>query len=351
MEKRITIVDVAKAAQVSTGTVHRAIYGKPGVGEELRAKIVKLALEMGYQTNQAASSLKKKPLKIVVAFPAPVSESRYFFGELWRGYRDFEKELQFYNCEVIEAPYDYDGINGFAESIKNILEQYQNKIDGIICGGKMLDEDIAMANHICEIGIPLILISENVERMEYLCSVQSDHETDGKMAAELLAAQIPEESMILTIAGDVLLPSNRKNLSGFEEMIKKLGGNHPIMKLYGNGSLDGVEERVLDMLKRNPSIQGMYSVSARGTLFLAHAVEALGLKGKVRIIGSDLNPDSIRYLKDGTLQFVIYKQPRQQVQVGLDRLLTYIVHRKKPVIKDEYLNSIIIGASNVNKYM
>ena len=58
---------------------------------------------MGYQTNQVASSLKKKPLKIVVAFPAPVSDNRFFFGELWKGYRDFKKEMQFYNCQVIEA--------------------------------------------------------------------------------------------------------------------------------------------------------------------------------------------------------------------------------------------------------
>ena len=49
MEKRKTIVDVAAAAQVSTGTVHRALYGKPGVSEEMRKKILKIAWEMGYQ--------------------------------------------------------------------------------------------------------------------------------------------------------------------------------------------------------------------------------------------------------------------------------------------------------------
>lgn len=351
MEKRKTIVDVAKAAQVSTGTVHRALYGKPGVSEEVRAKIVKLAWEMGYQTNQVASSLKKKPLKIVVAFPAPISDSRYFFGELWRGYRDFRKEIQFYNCEVIEAPYDYDGVNSFAVNMKSILRQYEGKIDGIICGGKMLEEDIAIANNLYQSGIPLVLISENVEKMQYLCSVQSDHETDGRMAAELLSAQIPADSQILTIAGDVLLPSNRKNLFGFESMIKKLGGNHPILKIYGNGAFDGVQERVLDVLSNNPSVKGMYSVSARGTLFLAKAAEAMGLQGKIRIIGSDVNPESVRYLKEGTIHLIVDKQPRQQVQVGLNRLLSYIVQRKEPVIKDEYLNSIIICASNVDKYI
>lgn len=350
MEKRKTIVDVAEAAQVSTGTVHRALYGKPGVSEEVRKKIVRIAWEMGYQTNQVASSLKKKPLKIVVAFPAPVSDNRFFFGELWKGYRDMKKEMQFYNCEAIEAPYDYDGVNSFASNMKGILRQTQGKIDGVISGGKFMEEDLVIADHLHQSGIPLVLVSENVENMEYLCSVQSDHETDGKMAAELLNAQIPEESQILAIAGDVLLPSNRKNLSGFEEFIEN-AGNHPILKIYGHGAFDGVQERVLDELSHNPAIKGMYSVSARGTLFLARAVERLGLKGKVRVIGSDINPDSVQYLKDGMIHFIIDKQPRQQVQVGMNRLLSYVVQRKEPVIKDEHLTSIIVCSSNVEKYI
>lgn len=351
MEKRKTIVDVASAAQVSTGTVHRALYGKPGVSEEMRKKILKIAWEMGYQPNQIASSLKKKPLRIVVAFPNPMDSSRFFYGEVWEGYREFRKEMQFYNCEIIEAPYDYDGVNDFATNIKGILRQYQGKVDGVISGGKMLEEDIEIANRLHQNGIPLVLVSENVEKMEYLCSVQSDHETDGKMAAELLMAQIPDNSQILVVAGDVLLTSNRQNLSGFKGLIERSGRNHPLIKIYGYESFDGVQDRILDVLENNPEIKGMYSVSARGTLFLARAVDKLGLKQKVRVIGSDIYPESVRYMKEGVVHFIIDKSPRKQVQVGLNRLMSYLVQRKEPPVKDEYLTSIIVCNSNVDKYI
>ena len=306
---------------------------------------------MGYQTNQVASSLKKKPLKIVVAFPAPVSDNRFFFGELWKGYRDFKKEMQFYNCQVIEAPYDYDGINSFAVNMRSIFRQCEGKLDGIICGGKLLEEDILAADSLARSGIPLVLASENAEKLEYLCSIQSDHERDGRMAAELLEAQIPKNSQILVIAGDILLPSNRKNLSGFESYMKEAGGNHPIIKIYGHEALDGVQDRILDVLKNNPDVKGMYSVSARGSLFLAKAAEELGLKGEIRIIGSDINPESAFYLKEGIIHFIIDKQPRHQVQVGMNRLLAYLVQRKEPLIKEEELTSIIICRSNIDKYM
>ena len=77
----------------------------------------------------------------------------------------------------------------------------------------------------------------------------------------------------------------------------------------------------------------------------------MGLQGKIRIVGSDLNPESIQYLKRGIIQFIIDKQPRQQVQVALNRLLSYLVQRKEPLIKDENLTSIIVCRSNVDKYI
>lgn len=133
--------------------------------------------------------------------------------------------------------------------------------------------------------------------------------------------------------------------------MKEAGGNHPIIKIYGHEALDGVQDRILDVLKNNPDVKGMYSVSARGSLFLAKAAEELGLKGEIWIIGSDINPESAFYLKEGIIHFIIDKQPRHQVQVGMNRLLAYLVQRKEPLIKDEELTSIIICRSNIDKYM
>ena len=59
MGKKITINEVALAAQVSNGTVHRALNGKTGVSDAVRERIIKIAREMGYEPNIVASSLKK----------------------------------------------------------------------------------------------------------------------------------------------------------------------------------------------------------------------------------------------------------------------------------------------------
>ncbi len=60
-----TLKMIAQALGVHPSTVSRALSGKPGVSEELRAKIIKLAQEMGYLPDSRARSLRQGQTKII----------------------------------------------------------------------------------------------------------------------------------------------------------------------------------------------------------------------------------------------------------------------------------------------
>lgn len=53
MEHRVTIKEIAAEAGVSTGTVHRALYGKKGLSEQTRQQILDLCARRGYRANSA----------------------------------------------------------------------------------------------------------------------------------------------------------------------------------------------------------------------------------------------------------------------------------------------------------
>ena len=56
---------IAQALGVHPSTVSRALSGKPGVSEELRSRIIKLAQEMGYFPDSRARSLRQGQTKII----------------------------------------------------------------------------------------------------------------------------------------------------------------------------------------------------------------------------------------------------------------------------------------------
>lgn len=61
MDKKIRMADIAKALDVSVVSVSKALSGKDGVGDEMRAKIIALAREMGYVPLRAKPQEKPNP--------------------------------------------------------------------------------------------------------------------------------------------------------------------------------------------------------------------------------------------------------------------------------------------------
>ena len=70
MAKAVRLADIGKKLNVSTVTVSKALSGQKGVSEELRAKIIQLADEMGYQKSESRKNTnegKSFTLGIIVA--------------------------------------------------------------------------------------------------------------------------------------------------------------------------------------------------------------------------------------------------------------------------------------------
>ena len=136
MKKRVTIKDIAIEAGVSTGTVHRAIYGKKGVGEEAQKRIIDLCLKHGYRINTVASALKRGNLRIVAAFPAPEGKNRFFYSSVWQGFRRCMAELHDYNIEIVELPYYPGTEHDQSEVLFSCYKNYQGEIDALITIGR-----------------------------------------------------------------------------------------------------------------------------------------------------------------------------------------------------------------------
>lgn len=63
--KQYTITDISNMMQISRASVSRALSGAPGVGDELREKIIQFANEINYQPKSTSQTVLSKNSKIV----------------------------------------------------------------------------------------------------------------------------------------------------------------------------------------------------------------------------------------------------------------------------------------------
>jgi LacI family transcriptional regulator len=81
-----TIVEVAKRARVSVGTVSNVIRGNPQVGRDLRERVEATILELDYHPNEIARSLKVNQTKMLGMVLPDITNP--FFPEIIRGAED-----------------------------------------------------------------------------------------------------------------------------------------------------------------------------------------------------------------------------------------------------------------------
>lgn len=87
-KKRATLGDIARRLGVSKAAVSFALNGKPGVGEELRDRVLRVAAELNYRPNSAALALGRSRVDViglVLNRPARTLGTEAFFPDLMAG--------------------------------------------------------------------------------------------------------------------------------------------------------------------------------------------------------------------------------------------------------------------------
>ena len=126
---KVKISDIAKALEVSTISVSRALSGQPGVSEELRSKIVVKAKEMGY-----FKARNNENIKILVLHQKPFVQDTSNYSHMVQG---IEAAIQKQNCE-----YDFEFVNKERQDDLYLPYKIQKgtSFDGIIFVGRFNNE-------------------------------------------------------------------------------------------------------------------------------------------------------------------------------------------------------------------
>ena len=351
MDNRITIKDIATKAGVSSGTVHRALNGKPGVGEKVRARILEIAKEMDYRPNYVASLLKRKALRIVAAFPGSNEQNRYYYSQVWQGFRDNMEEKHDYNIEIIELPYS-NAFSGQGPELQAALARYNNEIDGLITVGHLEDERGQQAiRQFIELGIPVMLVCDDIKDCGRMGCVQANYDVTGRLVAELLSSQVPAGSSILTVAGDILVTAHQRIVQGFDSYLSENQIDLNTIKVYGSQNEHDIAMQLRQHLQNNPKISAVYSVNARSSVTMANVIKELGLAGRLKVIGSDLFDENIKHMQDGVLNNIIFKNPYKQGYIATKLLLERLIKGDQPIQDVQYVESVLLFKSNLSMYL
>ena len=202
---KYTISDVAQMLGVSRSTISRAMNNSPGVGEELRKKVLEFVDEIGYQPNTIARSLSKGRQSIIALIVSDIRNP--FYADL-TFYIQKILHNNGYMLMVLNSEYDIEREKTF------IRMAIQFNFSGIFLLTAQSEE---IENELKGIEIPIVLVNRILGSYEG-DSVLSDNFKAGYIATMHLIEQgYPE---IAFVKGPEVSSASEQRFRGYQQALE-----------------------------------------------------------------------------------------------------------------------------------
>jgi LacI family transcriptional regulator len=342
--RKIGVQEIARLANVSIGTVDRALHGRKEISDKTRRRILRIAKEHGYRPNLAARALSVGlPLiRIGVCIPR---EIHYFYDQLREGFLNEARRFEQLGVEIVYRPIQRLG-GGECARIKELLGLKLQVI--AICPGDPANLT-GLINQAEEQNVRVICVASDAPQSARSTIVCVNPEVNGHMAAELMAKFLPPVPHVAIVTGMLATEDHRKKVQAFSEKFRQLTpGGKLLAVVEGHDDEDETFQKVYALLGRYKTIKGLY-VSTANCLPVCHAVGARGLHGKVRLITTDLFKEMVPYLERDRILASIHQRPYVQGQIAV-RLAVDHVANGRPIPPNYYLTPHVVLRSNLRLF-
>ncbi|MBN2534740.1 MAG: LacI family DNA-binding transcriptional regulator [Spirochaetales bacterium] len=345
-KKIITIKDIAELANVSIGTVDRAIHNRGRVATTTIQKIKKIIDEVGYKPNIFASRLSRaKYFTFAVLMPRKSQDNKYWESSV-QGIDKAERELSHYHVKIRYFFYDRYSANHLQSVCNKIIKA---DIDGVLIAPVLYKQILELIDKL-PAHIPYVLFNTNLPESAPLSFIGQDSFQSGYVCAKLMKFLVHKPgtiAVILTLPNDLHI---RRRAEGFREYFK--GKPDFIVKEYElfNFKNSSIASRLMKRIfTGNRDIKGIF-VTNVSTHYLAEYIKQNVKNRKVFLIGYDLIDKNVRYLEEGVIDFLISQKPYRQGYEGIYTLYRHVVLHE-PCKKNIMLPIDIITKENVRYYL
>jgi LacI family transcriptional regulator len=346
--KSIRIKDIAKLAGVSVGTVDRVLHNRGRVSEDALQKVTTVMNQIDYKPNLIARTLgSNKNYRIAALIPDPTLDPYWAQSNL--GIIQAQTEWAQYGVIVDTFPFDLYNKDSFHRIARAVVEEHP---DGILLAPIFYHESIPAFELFQEAEIPYVLFNTNIHEAKPIGFIGQNLNQSGRIGAQLmmLGQHDPATFAVLHIDEDVhdsvhLLEKEKGFRDYFQEKSK---AQFEIVDFNLNPHQEAFATQMSKLLE-NDTLKGIYVSTSKGTALAAAVLESHGKKD-IRMIGYDMLSENLKYLRSGTVDFLINQNPKRQALLGISHLVNHLMFKKSTPPMDLFPLEIITQ-QNVESYL
>jgi LacI family transcriptional regulator len=316
----MTVIEIAKRAGVSIGTVDRVLHNRGRVSESTRERIQEIIDEEGYQPNPLARHLKRnKEYLVGVLLPELEKESLYW-NLIYQGLLQAADELSAFSFKL--EPFT------FTRPDRNSLVTAFNKMVGADCvawiiAPVMQDETLVLLMS-QDKRIPYVFLDSPLPGASPMTTVAQDPFRGGFLAGRLMELVARSKGPFAVVRPYTEAFNLNERARGFFDWFSARPEVKIIDLVCSEVDMKETEKRITELLKQNPDLSGIFAVSAIGHK-IADILDSGNRDPRIALIGYDLVAENVAALKDGRLDCLISQRPEEQGRHAMQQLYRKIV--------------------------
>ena len=337
--KAAGIRDIAKALGTSIGTVDRALHGRSGVSTRTKARVLRMAEQLGYKPNIAARSLKlNRSLRIAAVLPREIAA---FFDPLRAGIRAAADETVGMQLTLDFIDYLRLG-SGDRAALENAAAK---RYDGILFV-PFRPRDLAdVMRQIVAKGIPMFCVASDAPDSGRSGCVTVDAYISGALAAELFSHKLQAPSRVATITGELATFDHAEKLRGFAATLAMLAPHLTLLPVVEtHESPEDAYRQTMALLRSKTRPDAIY-ISTANSLPVLRALEENKLLGRVQVITTDLFHELVPLLESGQVLATLYQRPEAQGKLAFESLIAHVMDKDKPIRTHRFAPHIILRSN------
>lgn len=331
----VTIQKIAELSGVSRGTVDRVLHGRPNVNPMIREKVVRAAEKLGYQPPVPPKSADCRQAAILI----PQWTDGYFNRQIVSGIRKALRYIADPAFVLTEQPLRTMTMQ---ELLRAMDEQIRSGVDGLIIRAENTPEVRAAIEQAVQKGVTVITYDADVPDSGRLCHAGQDLVRAGAIAAGVMARLIRPPEHVLIVTGNLRMEAHKGRVDGFCRRLLELGFSEDAYRVIETNEMPELTgELVAQALQANSRLHAVYMACQPLSGCIA-GIRKARRTTRPHIVCNDLTPTAKRYLREGTVDFVIGQSFSQESFHAVLAMYQMLLRGVKPKLELYYTDLRLI---------
>lgn len=340
----VTLQQIAEAAGVSRGTVDRALNNRGRIRPEVAERIKNVARQMGYQPSRAGRALAMAKRQIKIGVILQYAETP-FMQQVLAGVRAAKTEVESFGGIVEIHEIESVDSGKAAEYMRKFHEEGVRGIALSPSEDQTLKELID--TYVQEDHIPVVTLNADLEDTRRLCFVGQDTFRSGQTAAGLMGELTGGEGKIAVISGHTANPGLNNRRKGFEQEIHRSYPRIQLLDTRYSYDDEAVSAKIMEeLMGQHPDLTGIY-IAGHGVGGVCQTLKKAGKDKSLRVIANDFLEENIKWLREGTVDFLIGQDGYVQGHAPVMILFHLLFDNQPPKRELQYTEIVIKTRYNI----